>query len=240
MQPVISFGSNNRSCDAIPITDVNGNDRGWNSSNHRGPRLRYLPRSTRGLSCVWHLLSAKYVWLFSHAWELLRRNRIPRHSWVIHVEHKRFLLPSLSKLAFGRQTLLYNVKSDRNKDPLCWKSTRLLGEDRIRVFDSRSRKGEASRKYRVEAIVCMKRNTLGANARLYIIYSEPLSSALRQVSHLRTALALCRGFDDGKSREEILRDVYTVHPFHTVNRRQLYFPSLLTAGGGAEEGEPYS
>lgn len=75
-----------------------------------------------------------------------------------------------------------------------------------------------------------------ANARVYIIYSEPLSSALRQVSHLRTALALCRGFDDGRSREEILRDAYTVHPFHTVNRQQLYFPSLLIAGRGDRRG----
>lgn len=64
----------------------------------------------------------------------------------------------------------------------------------------------------------MKRRTLEREPTLdvYIIYSELLSSALRQVSHLRTALALCRGFDDGRSREEILRDTQSTSLVVTV------------------------
>lgn len=43
-------------------------------------------------------------------------------------------------------------------------------------------------------------------ARVYIIYSEPLSSALRQVSHLRPrGCARLRGFDDERSREKVSR-----------------------------------
>lgn len=67
-----------------------------------------------------------------------------------------------------------------------------------------------------------------AGARVYIIYSEPLSSALRQVSHLRPqGCARPRGFDDERSREKVAETTCTI--LATV--RRLFTLFTITVDG---------